>query len=202
MAGWILAAGRDAPQTLDDVTPAGAATIVLTGADIIFSPGDPLFISEADGTETQWLGRIVQLTPVSVSFSRPLKQSKNSGAKLWRARSAIAATEAAPPAKRTRHGGVVVERSLGGEFYAVRVSEPSETFTLELGGLTPAESGIVTAWLDAAASGGLEPIALIAPAGGLLCVRLSGEPIVRELDRAGRITLKLPFILVGEEIYP
>lgn len=197
MAGWILASGREAEQILGDVTPVGAATIAVAGADIIFAAGDLLFISEADGSETQWLGRVAYLSPVSISFSRPLRSSKNSGARLWRAASAIVVPENALPARRTRAGGVVVERSLGGRFYAIRVAEPSETFTLELGGLTPAETRAVIEWLDE-----LQPIALLGPAGDLAAARLSGEPVVRELDRAGRATLKLPFILMAEEVYP
>lgn len=202
MAGWILAAGREAESVIADVVQAGATTIVLTGANSIFSAGDLLFISETDGGETEWLGRITQLTSVSVSFSRPLKKSKNSGAKLWRAGSSIAVAEAALPARRTRQSGVITERSLGGRFYSIRVAEPAETFTLELGGLTPASARAIMDWLDQIADGGLGALALLGPSGELMAVRMTGEPILRELARGDLATLKFPLILVGEEIYP
>lgn len=202
MAGWILAAGRQCETTLEDVVPAGATTIALADANAIFAAGDLLFASEADGGETEWLGRVAAVTEASVGFSRPLAKSKNSGAKLWRAASWVAAAGAAPPTRRTRSSGVVTERSLGGRFYAVRVAEPSETFALELGGLTPASARAVMDWIDAAADGGLNALALLGPAGELLAARLSGEPILRELGRGDAATLKLPFILVAEEIYP
>ncbi|MCE5228775.1 hypothetical protein LLG95_04165 [bacterium] len=201
MAGWILAAGRDAESVVADEAQAGATTIALVNADIIFTAGDLLFISESDGSETEWLGRVTQLTSMSIGFSRPLRSSKNTGAKLWRAASAIGASEAALPARRTRQSGVITERSLGGRFYAVRVAEPTETFTLELGGLTPAAARAITSWLDDA-DAGLNALALLGPSGELMSARMSGEPIVRETGRGDMSTIKLPLILVAEEIYP
>lgn len=202
MAGWILAAGREAASTINDVVQAGAKTIALANANAIFSAGDLLFISEADGGETEWLGRITHSTSVSVSFSRPLNKSKNSGAKLWRAESSIAAAEAALPARRTRQNGVITERSIGGRFYSIRVAEPTETFTLELGGLTPASARAIVDWLDQVADGGLNALALLGPAGELIAVRMTGEPILRELARGDLAALKLPLILVAEAVYP
>lgn len=202
MAGWILAAGREATSTINDVVPAGARTILLPDADAIFFAGDMLFISEADGAETEWLGRITQADMESISFTRPLAKSKNSGAKLWRAASSISAAEAAMPARRTRRSGVITERSVGGRFYSIRVAEPVETFTLELGGLTPASARVIVDWLDQAADGGLNPFALLGPAGELLSLRMSGEPVVRELARGDTAMLKVPLILVAEALYP
>ncbi len=198
MAGWILATGREAEQELSQSAGAGATTLALAGADLLYAPGDLLFAGAG-----QWLGRATQATAAGVSFSRPLGEPLAAGARLWRAARWIEAPGAGqPPARRERSSGVLTERSVGGCFYAVRVAEPSETFTLELGGLTPAVERALVEWIGAALGGGLAPLALVEPGGGVLAVRLAGGALVRERGRGDRLTLRLPLILVAEGQYP
>jgi hypothetical protein len=203
MSGWILAHGRSQQQSLGDVTAAGATSIALAGADAIFAPGDWLFVSEADGSEAQWLGRVTQTTFSAVSFSRPLAFSKNSGALLWRADSALATpTEGALPERRSIVPGVAVERTRAGDWFAVQVAEPAESLALALEGLTPQAERDALDWIAAAIGWGLSPFAVIDPAGAMYAARLAGEPIVRERSAGGRRRLVLPIALVEEGAYP
>ena len=202
MAGWFFVRGRADEQTLSEVTAAGVKTIALTGADQIFSIGQPLLISEADGVETQWLGKATAVGPASVSFARPLESSKNSGAKLWRAQAVLETpAEVALPERRRLETGVVTEQVRGGDFYAVKVAEPRTEVRLGLRGLTRQTEQALFLWLGAHAEWGLQPFTLISPGGELIAVRLSGDPIEQEREAGGRRAMTLQAVIVGVGMY-
>jgi hypothetical protein len=202
MSGWLLARGKSQQQTLADVTLAGATSLALAGANALFNPGDWLFISEAGGAETQWLGRVTQATTTALHFSRPLSQSKNSGALLWRAASALATpAEGALPERRTLATGVAAERARSGDWFAVQVDQPIQTLQLALVGLTPQPEREALDWIATALQWGLQSFTLIDGAGELWTARLTGEPLVREQTAGGRRRLVLPLALIQEGAY-
>lgn len=203
MSGWMMARGRTNETSLEEVTAAGVRNISLTGADALFAVGDFLLISEADGSETQWLGRVTATSASGVSFTVALARSKNTGARLWRAASVLELTGLdALRERRTLATGVVVERSLGGDFLAVKVSEPRDSASLAVSGLTPQNEQALLDWLREETGWGLEAFALIGPAGEMTAVRLSGEAITRETGKGTRVSMTMPIMTVGKGIYP
>ena len=202
MSGWIFARGREAEQTLSEIVAARVQTIALVDADLIFSVGDTLFISESDDSEAQWLGRVTAVTGSQVSFSRELASSKNTGAKLWRAADTIATpADTVHPEKRRLETGVATERSLGGTFYAMQVADPLWSERLRIDRLTPAAEEALREWLATETDWGLEAFTLIDPAGDLRVVRLGGEPVEQARDKGGRIEWTLPLVIVEEGSY-
>lgn len=202
MNKWILARGRAAETTLPDVTPAGARVIALSGAAASFAPPQPLFISETDGAETEWLGRVTQATTSSLAFSRPVRASKNSGARLWSPASMLEfPPDAAVPERRETHTGVAAERAAGGEFYAVQTAAPLTAFRLRFDDLAPATEDALLAWIAAQTLWGLSPFTLVTPEAALMSVRLAPEPVARERDARGRRTLTLPLLVEQEGAY-
>lgn len=202
MSGWIFVTGRNNETSPGEVVPAGATTIPLAGADETYATGDLLFISESDGSETQWLGRVSSVTAEQVAFTRPLAASKDSTALLWAA-AHHRATPARPdrPLELVTRPGVAVEPTLGGQTQAASVAEPRTTLRLRLGGLSAAERQGLFEWLGARAGWGLNPFTLIGPDGRLEAVRLSGEPIGQRREAGGLETIELPLILLGEGQY-
>lgn len=199
MNNWILARGRAAEATLPDVTPAGARAIVLAGAATSFAPPQPLFISEAGGAETEWLGRVTQSTPSAVAFSRPVRASKNSGARLWRPAAILEfPPETAFQERLAIHTGIAAERAAGGGFYAVQTAAPLTAFRLRFDDLAVTAEDAMLAWLAAQTQWGLVPFTLVSPEGALTVVRLAPEPIARERDAKGRRTLTLPLLVEQE----
>lgn len=198
MNHWILARGREAEHALPDITPAGARAAALPGAGDLFAPPQPLLIAEADGRETEWLGRVTRADDQSVAFQRPLARSKDSGARLWRAAAALELPRAAAvSARRAVRPGVATERDNGGAFFAVRTAEPLTELNLTVERLDPASEAALLAWLAAETQWGLLPFTLIAPDGALAAVRLSGDPLRREDAPAGRRVV-MP-LLVAED---
>lgn len=201
MGGWILAQGKDAEQTIPEIIPAGAKQITLINADLIFSPGDLLFISESDGAETEFLGGATVVTPSTVDFALPLRASKNSGALLWRAARSFASSgdETKPVRERVRTG-VALERSTGGAAYAIRTAQPATLLDWELGGLTPARNAAFADWF-ASAGGGLDPFTLVSPARKITAVRLADEEYQRTIHESGAIALRLHLSIEAEGEY-
>ena len=202
MSGWIFAKGRAAEQTLDEVTAAGARSIALAGANAIFAPHERLLISEADGSETQWLGQVTQTTSAAVVFSRPVKLSKNTGARLWRAGSIFEIpAEAALPALRSTSPGVVTERSAGGQYFALQVAEPQVRLKLVIDDLTSKVEDGLLAWLAGQAQWGLAAFSIIDPLGAPAVVRLTGEPLEQTRTAQDRRVLALHLTIVEEGAY-
>ena len=202
MGGWIFAQGREAEQTLGDVVTAGAIQIALTGADGIFAVGELLFISEADGSEVEFLGGVTAVSPTAVDFALALLKSKDSGAKLWRPISSFATGgDAVLPSKRETRSGVAVERSLGGVSYAIRTAVATKTMDWSLEELTPQSEANLTDWLDQTAQGGLVALTLVAPSRALDAVRLHGPGTTQTLRAGGRASLSLSLLIEEEGGY-
>jgi hypothetical protein len=205
MSGILFARGRQGETALTEVTAAGATSIILAGANQVFALGQTLLVSEADDSETEWLGKVTAVSAQSVGFSRPLAQSKNTGARLWRAAATLTTpAEATLPLKRALRTGVTDECTRGGQWMAVQTAEPREELTLTLEGLTPAVERAVVNWLGDQAGWGLWPFTLIEPDGALAVVRLAGgeeRPVQRQREGGGRVRLTLPLWIVGEGSY-
>jgi hypothetical protein len=202
MNNWILARGRAAEQTLAEVTPAGARSLALAGAGSLFAPPQKLFISEADGRETEWLGRVTAATASALAFSHPLHASKNSGARLWRAASAIEfPPESARITRATTASGVTAETAADGTPYAIQTAQPRTLFQLYFEDLTPAAELNVTRWLAEQTRWGLDLFTLIQPDGRLFLTGLASDPVQLECDAKGRRRLSFGLTILLEGAY-
>lgn len=199
MGGVILAQGREHEQIISGAIPGGAISIGLAGADGIYAEGDHLFVSEAGGSEVEFLGRVEAVSPALVSWGLPVRRAKDSGARLWRARHALATrAESALPFQSRVKTGVEIERSLGGVTYAIRVAAPVETIDWTLMGLTPQEEGAVVEFLAIATGGGELPFTIILPSRSLTAVQLASGEFGRAEGVGGRRSLRMK-LLVEED---
>jgi hypothetical protein len=204
MSGWIFARGRAAERTLADVAPTGARRLPLADADQSFAAGDLIVVSEADGTETQWLGLAAGADATGLDVTRPLTASKNSGARVWKAVAWLPSSAAAAfPLRRAIRTGVMAHRARDGGVVAVQTAPPLDEFSLTFTDLTPAAEAALLLWLEGQAGWGLTPFTLIEPGGALLAAQLaSGNelPVRLERDAGGRRRLTLDmWVVTGEE---
>lgn len=198
MNNWILARGREAELCLPDVTPAGARSLALAGAGAAFAPPQKIFISEADGSETEWLGRVTQATSAALSFSRPLRASKNGGARIWRPAAALEfPPDSIRPERRATVPGVAAERTPAGTVYAIQTAEPQTSLRLVFEDLAATAEDALILWL-AGLRWGLDPFTLLDPGGRLAAVRLTGDPVLQERDAAGRRRFILTLAILQE----
>lgn len=202
MGGWTLAHGKDAEQTLGGAVAAGATQIALTGADTIFAVGELLFMSEADGTEAEFLGAVSAVSPTAVDFKLPVVEPKAAGAKLWRPQSSLAlSAEAHFPFQRKVSTGVEVERSLGGTVFAIQTAEPSETMIWTLDELTDEREATLADWLSEEIQGGLRAFTLVEPGRKIAAVRLAEGRFTRFAKAGGRRGLEAPLMVEGDGQY-
>lgn len=202
---WLLARDRQAETTLGSpATPlaAGATSLPLADADLLFSVGQPLFLSEADDTELEHLGVVTAATPTMLSFSLATRVAKSANAKLWRPATWLhLAAQQATPVRRDADAGIVVERSLGGDWFATAVAEPAERLELALEGLTPATEFALRAFLDLGLERGLHPFTLVHPGREIEALRLASPEYVR-IERTGeRRAWRLTLGVEGRGMY-
>jgi hypothetical protein len=204
MSGLLFARGRAGETELAGAVAAGAVSIALAGADLLFAAGQQLFLSETDGGATEWLGRASGVGADSIGFSRPVQRAKSAGALLWAAASALETPGSALPAVRAVRTGVASERTRAGDWLAIAVAEPATELVLTLDRLTPAAERGVVDWLGEEAGWGLRPFTIVEAGEPPLAVRLASDdarPVKRERLGGGRARLILPLAALQKGAY-
>lgn len=192
MGGWTFAKGKNTERTVLDVVTAGSFQAQAAAAWTLFTPGEYLFISEADGSEPEFLGMITESLGNTVTFTLPVLKSKDSDAVLWKPSSLLSLQgDVAYPVTRTSESGVTVHRSLAGDVYAVRTGVASETIEIRLKELTSASERAVRDWLDANSTGGMEPFTIIGPDREMNGIRMFPDGRSGKREPGGRNTLAL-----------
>lgn len=200
MSGWMFAKGTGAQSCLTQAAAAGVRSLPLAGAG--FAPAQRLFISEADGSEIQWLGRVTQAGSSTISFSRPLELAKSAGARLWSAAATLElSTESLLLERKTVETGILTERSAGGQYYALKLTAPKTVLRLALAAEDSSLEEALMGWLEEQTGWGLDPFTLVNPENGICIVRLSGEPISQEQSASGKRRLVFSLAIAQEGAY-
>ena len=187
--------GRAAEVALSQPTALGATTLLVPNADMLFIPGQPLLIADADLAHPEWLGPAHSITTVGLTSRMPLRRGRATGARLWQPLAWHALAARSIEQRNTSLTlGSHVERTLGGTVYSVQVATPTQAFDLHLEGLTPTSAATLLAFLETATQGGLLPFTLFGPSGELRSAWLRTSDPVRSLPPAadGLHTLIVP----------
>jgi len=157
----LFCQGRAVERPTSQAVGMGAKQIPTDDATSYFSAGERVFISEADGSEVEYLGTIASVATNSVTVELATEAAKSEGAKLWTPEAMFewpmqTGTARPPAGGRVRHGGVEVVRSLGGEAYATRLGSAYVTESVRFENLTDERFGQLSSWLEQEADGGLE----------------------------------------------
>ncbi len=125
----ILALGKTNEQSESGSVNAGAKVIPVTDTSG-FAVGDPIFISETDGSEVEYLGEIVSKTASDITISYAVKESKGPGYKVWKPTYyELMPYDVSSPDKRTALG-VETQRTQSGVPYRTRIADPYTIVTL------------------------------------------------------------------------
>jgi len=172
----------------------GATDIPIADASSYFAAGERVFISESDATEVEYLGTIRAADSDSITVEFATAAAKGAGAKVWTPDKVFEwpAGEDAR-AKRIRHSGVEVVRSLGGVAYATRLALPYEVEEVAFESLTDGRRAQLEDFFDEAADGGLDAFTYVDAARGVWRVRLDAP--VLEWGRTARGLLAVEFRL-------
>lgn len=190
MGAWTFAKGKGAERTVMDVVTAGSIQATAGAAWATFAAGDLLFISEADGSEAEYLGRVISSEGNTVAFTLPVRTSKNSDGVIWKPSAHLSvAADVDFPVYRRSHSGVTIYKSLSGGVFAIRTGVAEEILELHLKELTPASDRAVREWLDANSAGGLEAFTIIGPDRCMDAVRMLPDGRGGRTDAGGRHTV-------------
>lgn len=208
MTSLILARGILAPHALPGPVVPGAASLALPGADLLFTPGDLLFIGEPDpapetgAASAEFLGAVSAVDASSIAFTLPALAARPAGALLWSplAEYRSAGRLDAPP-RRVFETGAHVQRTLGGRVVAVRTAEPAARLDLVIAGLTPREEQSLLDWIRDDTDAGLHPFTLVTPARELFAIHLDAGRIERRAAEGGRRSLAFAAFDLGEGRY-
>lgn len=120
----IFAKGKTNEQSESGSVAAGVTVIPVADANSYFAVGQPIFISETDGTEVEYLGPAIAVSTSAVTVTHALQQAKGPGYKVWRPTDYVLMPYGiSSPFDGTLALGVETQRSLGGEVYRTKTED-------------------------------------------------------------------------------
>jgi len=120
----IFAKGKTNERPESGSIAAGATSIPVTDADSYFSVGDPIFISEDDGSEVEYLGPAISVSSSAIAVTYALQQAKGPGYKVWEPTDFVLMPYGvSSPFDRTLALGVQTQRSPGGKVYRTKIAD-------------------------------------------------------------------------------
>lgn len=126
----IFALGKTSWRWEEGSLNIGETSIPVTGADVYFSVGDPIFISEEDSTEVEYLGEAKSISPTIIVVSYGLVAAKGPAYRVWKPTYYVLMPyDLSSPDKRTALG-VETQRTQSGIPYRTRIADPYTTVTL------------------------------------------------------------------------
>ncbi|MCX7045176.1 MAG: hypothetical protein NTX50_06815 [Candidatus Sumerlaeota bacterium] len=158
----VFAKGIGRQGTLTQAAAAGTLHLPAGNADQIFSLGQPLFCSEEDGTETEYLGLAAAVDALGVSGMFVLGAGKAAGAKVWTPEQVLIwPAERSAPLSREYQSGVEVQRAIGGAVYHTRLRDPFREETLAFDKVARSVYETWEAWFISAIGNGREAFTFV-----------------------------------------
>ncbi len=199
MSSLLFTRGLNPPQTLSDPVTSGETTFALTNADLFFSPGELLFIGDADGTYAEFLGSVSSVDSGSIASTLPALTARAAGASLFSPIDSVRTTgRLDPPLQRHLDTGIRSLRTLGGQVVAIRTAQPAGRIELRITGLTPDEDERLINELNAATDHGRLPFTLVSSSRRILALQIQDPGIQRTSTAGGHRTLRFNAFDLGE----
>lgn len=127
----IFALGKTNERSESGSLSAGTKTIAVTNASTYFSVGDPIFVSEANGTEVEYLGEATAVDSSTVTVSYALVEAKGPGYKVWKPTyHVLMPYDISSPYDKLTTLGVQTQRTQSGIPYRTRIADPYTIVTL------------------------------------------------------------------------
>jgi len=202
MAGALFAHGRLNERDLTSILAAGSNQVPVANADTYFAAGDPIFVSESDGSEVEFLGVATSVTTGQIVTTFATGQPKAATGKAWKPQSTLAvAGTFGTPEKRKLDRGLIVQRSLAGTTFSMDVGASAERFEIDLSGLTPRELDSLLSWIESTTAGGTGAFTIVHLDRRVEAVRLTGAPEAITRASGGRGAAQLPVLSEGRATF-
>jgi len=153
----LFARGKLNQRELSSPASRGSFLVPVSNASDYFEPGDLVFVSDADGGRTGFLGPAASVSSTEIQCLLALSCSRDPGALVWKPlESLLFPKKRKHPRERCHDTGVSVRRSIGGSLHLTRIREPVRTETLRFEGLRKREVEELLDWMEEVLGGGIE----------------------------------------------
>jgi len=194
----VFAKGTRAQASLSASAAKGALTLPVNDADSIFSVGELLFCSEADGSELECLGPVTAVDGVGVTVALGLASAKSGGAKVWTPETSLLwPLGRSAPLRRTYHSGVEVQRSVGGALYHTRLADPYWEEPLVFERVARADYAQYEGWFIDTLRGGVEEFTFVDEERRVSAVKILNTAVEQEESPAGVARVAIQLARVG-----
>jgi hypothetical protein len=188
----LFARGKQNERTLTQFVQQGSTQLPIAGASLYFSVGDKIFVSEADGSELEFLGNALAVETNQLTTARGLAGDKDDGAHVWKPLERFEfEIGRSSPFLRKFDTGIEAQRTIGGQVYSTRVREPGWTEVLSFSKLSRANFFAFQDFLRDSLNDGLNEFTYVDEAGDIAVVRLLTTQIEQHEQFPQLATLKL-----------
>ena len=193
----VFAKGVGRQATLTQGAAAGTLHLPAGNADQIFAVGQPLFCSEEDGTEVEYLGAAAAVDALGVSGMFVLSANKAAGAKVWTPEQVLIwPAERSAPLMRAYDSGVEVQRAIGGALYHTRLRDPFREETLIFAKVARSVYEAWETWFITAIGNGREAFTFVDEERAVKTVKVLDSKIEQREDAPGvaKISIRLAIL--------
>jgi hypothetical protein len=170
----LFCQSKSTQHVTSEAIGAGVREIPAADANAFFGEGERLFVSEPDGSEAEFLGRIQEIATDVITVELATQAAKGAGAKLWTPEAVFDWPVGDDVhSTRERQSGVEVVRSLGGAAYATRLRTACVSETVRFENLTDERFAALLDWIEQRSEDGLEEFTYVDVARVVRRVRLA-----------------------------
>jgi hypothetical protein len=198
----LFACGKQNERTLTQFVERGSTHLPIAGASLYFAVGDKVFVSEAGGTELEFLGNALAVETNLLTTARPLSSDKDAGAHVWKPLEQFEfEIGRSSPFLRRLDTGIEILKTVGGQVYSTRVREPGWIEMLSFSKLSRANFLAFQDFLRNSLNDGLNEFAYVDEAADVAIVRLLTTQIEQHEAFPQLATLKIELAYVQKGQY-
>ena len=198
----LFAKGKTNERTLSGAVAAGSYRLPVDNAPVYFSPGDLIFVSDADGGRTECAGAATAVFASEVRCLAGLSQGRSAGALCWKPTQFFSwPNERAMPVSRTLDTGVEARRSAGGVLYLAKIREGAHQEILRFDNLRKVHVALFIEWMTNHLNGGVEPFTLCDERGAVSVVAIVSSRIAQDEKSEESVRLEIEIECLEREAY-
>lgn len=198
----VFAKGKTGETNLSGAVSKGSFILPIEQAPLYFQAGDLCFISDADGSNAEFLGPVTSVSENEVQCVLAVSRNREQGAPCFKPLQFYWwPQKRAYPVHRILNTGVEPRRSAGGVLYLTKTRETSFTEIVTFENLRKKEIDEFLSFMDTVLLGGMERFTFCDEDGALGTFALLSSRITRKEKSPETISIEMELEEIGKSRY-
>jgi len=198
----VFAKGKTNERPLSAPASQGSFILPVENASLYYSPGDLIFLSDADGANAEFQGPATSVSSMEIQSLSAVSKPREAGSLCWKPSHVLMwPQKRSSPIRRTQDTGVEARRSAGGVLYLTKIRETSCSEILRFDSLRLKEMADFTFFLEEALLGGIERFTFCDESGEVFLAALISSRILQNEASPNAIGIEMEIARIEEGRY-